>query len=72
MMCPVCLDKIDDAMVTCCLHVLCRLCAHGILTNSSQCPYCRRYLTKDDLMTLPRESSFSLDWRKEYKRSSKL
>ncbi len=24
--CPVCLEKIDDAVITSCLHILCRLC----------------------------------------------
>ncbi|CAD8102728.1 unnamed protein product [Paramecium sonneborni] len=70
--CPVCLEQVEDAIVTICLHFLCRLCLHGILANSSECPYCRKYITKQDTMTLPRESSFSLNWKEKYKRSSKI
>ncbi|CAD8173135.1 unnamed protein product [Paramecium pentaurelia] len=70
--CPVCLEQVEDTIVTICLHFLCRLCLYGILANSSECPYCRQYLTKQDTMTLPRESSFSLNWKENYKRSSKI
>ncbi|KAM3138535.1 hypothetical protein pb186bvf_009287 [Paramecium bursaria] len=70
--CPVCLDPIDDAVVSRCLHLLCRLCMSGVLSHNSLCPCCRQFLRKDDFMTLPRESQFSVDWKQDYKRSSKL
>lgn len=32
----------------------------------------RQYITKEDYMSLPRESNFSIDWKANYVRSSKI
>jgi hypothetical protein len=70
--CPVCLEKLEDTMITPCLHVVCRLCMYGILKNSSACPNCRLFLTKEDFLTVPREDAFSFDWKVNYRPSTKI
>jgi DNA repair protein RAD5 len=53
--CPICLDEeIDDAVVTVCLHIMCRLCLTKSIENSMCCPICRTLVTKEDFMTVPR------------------
>ncbi|EGR32380.1 snf2 superfamily rad5 protein, putative [Ichthyophthirius multifiliis] len=70
--CCVCLDSMEDAVITGCLHVFCRLCAIRSIENVGMCPTCRSYITKDDIMTVPRDNKFGFDVEKNFKRSSKM
>jgi DNA repair protein RAD5 len=71
--CPICLEHIDDAVVTICLHLFCRMCMKNIMRNQHCCAICRQYLAKEDVMSLPRENEFSIkDWQAQYKRSAKI
>ena len=70
--CPVCLGDLEDAVITLCLHVTCRLCMVRALESSGMCPLCRKMLNKEDFMTVPRENKFEIDLDSKYKRSSKM
>lgn len=71
-MCPVCLDDLEDATVTVCLHIMCRLCTTRALAVSRSCPFCRYPLAKTDIMSLPRKNKFAYNLETDYKRSSKI
>ena len=52
--CCVCLDQIEDAVITICMHYMCRYCLVRSIEARNFCPLCRRILTKEDFMTVPR------------------
>ena len=76
----VCLDPLDDAVVTECGHIFCRECILAAIGRArlTQCPYCRAIVYKDRLKTLPRASRFAVDiedekqWRSSAKVSALL
>lgn len=70
--CVVCLGEIEDAVITLCLHVTCRLCLIRSLESNGMCPFCRKLLTREDFMTVPRDSKFDIDLDSKFRRSSKL
>eukprot|EP00742_Colponemidia_sp_Colp-10_P014547 GILJ01016532.1.p1 GENE.GILJ01016532.1~~GILJ01016532.1.p1 ORF type:complete len:935 (-),score=119.12 GILJ01016532.1:169-2973(-) len=70
--CPVCLDPVEDAIVTECAHVLCRECMLATLAKLGSCPICRKSLSKESIATVPRESKFSIDVEERYRPSAKL
>ncbi|CAG9314918.1 unnamed protein product [Blepharisma stoltei] len=70
--CPVCLDMIDDAVITKCGHFMCRLCGVQQVEKNRNCPLCKAVLTAHDLTTVPRENKFQLDITKEWRSSAKI
>ena len=46
----------EDAVITMCLHVLCRLCVIRAIEATGMCPMCRKIIGKEDYMTIPREN----------------
>lgn len=63
--CPVCLETVDDAIVTKCGHIMCRICGAQQVDKNRNCPLCKTSLTMHDLTTVPRETKFNLDVSKE-------
>ncbi|XP_057826600.2 DNA repair protein RAD5A isoform X2 [Cryptomeria japonica] len=72
--CPICLEAVEDAVLTPCAHCMCRECllASWRSTMSGSCPICRKALTRQDLITAPRESRFHVDVEKNWTESSKI
>lgn len=70
--CAVCLGDLEDSVITLCLHITCRLCLVRSLETSGMCPLCRKIITKEDYMTVPRDNKFDIDLDSKFKRSSKL
>ncbi|KRX00260.1 P-loop containing nucleoside triphosphate hydrolase [Pseudocohnilembus persalinus] len=70
--CDICFDEMEDPVITACLHVFCRLCMVRSQQIQGSCPQCRRFLTKEDYMTMPRESRFTVDLENDYQRSAKI
>ena len=71
-----CLDPLDDAVVTECGHIYCRECILAAIGRArlTQCPYCRAIVFKDRLKTLPRASRFAVDIEdeKQWRSSAKV
>jgi DNA repair protein RAD5 len=62
--CPICLEPLDDTIVTQCAHQFCRECILALLSHvrtTAPCPLCREPVTRQSLMTLPRQSRFEQD-----------
>ena len=70
--CPVCLEPVEDAVITKCLHLLCRNCASVQIDKNHNCPLCKTKLNHVDLQTLPRESKFSVNLQENYSESVKV
>lgn len=72
--CPICLEAVEDAVLTPCAHCMCRECllASWRSTMSGSCPICRKALTKHDLITAPTESRFQVDIENNWTESSKV
>jgi len=70
--CVVCLGDLEDSVITLCLHITCRLCLIRSLETTGMCPLCRKVLSREDFMTVPRDNKFDIDLDSKFKRSSKL
>ncbi|EAR86636.2 SNF2 family amine-terminal protein (macronuclear) [Tetrahymena thermophila SB210] len=70
--CNICLEDMEDAVLTACLHVSCRLCAIRSIEFTGMCPICRKFISKEDIMTVPRNNRFTFDPTQKYIRSSKI
>jgi DNA repair protein RAD5 len=70
--CPVCLQPVEDTVITKCLHLLCRDCASLQIEKNHNCPLCKRILSQGDLVTFPRESKFSVNLSLKYSESVKI
>ncbi|KAI9080161.1 hypothetical protein K1719_037839 [Acacia pycnantha] len=72
--CPICLEAFEDAVLTPCAHCLCRECllASWKNSNSGLCPVCRKTISRQDLLTAPRESRFQMDIEKNWVESCKV
>eukprot|EP00249_Psilotum_nudum_P015533 c25378_g1_i1 orf=73-3459(+) len=72
--CPICLEAVEDAVLTPCAHCLCRECLFGSWRNSSggPCPICRQYMGRQDIITAPTENRFRIDIEKNWTDSSKV
>lgn len=70
--CPVCLDVVEDPIITKCVHIMCRLCANQQIGRNKNCPLCKTQLSMQDVTTVPRESKFSIDLATEFISSSKI
>lgn len=72
--CPICLEAVEDAVLTPCAHCMCRECllASWRSTMNGSCPICRKVLTRQDLITAPRECRFQVDVEKNWTESSKI
>ncbi len=79
--CEVCFGDLEDSViinkknfqvVTVCLHILCRICAIRSIEINNCCPFCRRFLEKEDILTVPRSSRFTVDLKSSYQPSAKI
>ena len=52
--CPICLESVEDAVVTPCAHVFCRECINDAIRKSSGtlCPSCRAPVSRSELVSL--------------------
>lgn len=64
--CTICLSDLEDAVITVCLHIACRLCMARSLELTGHCHLCRKPLKNEDLMTLPREHRLGLDLKEKW------
>lgn len=51
--CPICIDKIDIAVITNCRHIYCKNCIDTMFERSNNkpinCPYCRTQIVKNEI-----------------------
>ena len=52
--CPLCLNDLENAIVTLCGHILCSLCAKRNIEAKSICPVCSSMLTRKDCLFISR------------------
>ncbi|XP_047134466.1 helicase-like transcription factor isoform X1 [Hydra vulgaris] len=49
--CPVCLDSLNQPVITHCAHLFCKQCIEDVIrTDKPKCPLCRKEVTKDKLV----------------------
>ncbi|KAK4121600.1 RAD5-like protein [Parathielavia appendiculata] len=48
--CPVCMDPLNDPVITHCKHVFCRACISKVIEIQHKCPMCRAELSEDKLV----------------------
>ncbi|XP_044482430.1 DNA repair protein RAD5A isoform X2 [Mangifera indica] len=72
--CPICLEAFEDAVLTPCAHRLCRECllSSWRTPTSGLCPVCRKVINRQDLITAPTDSRFTVDVEKNWVESSKI
>ncbi|XP_024023789.1 DNA repair protein RAD5A [Morus notabilis] len=72
--CPICLEAFEDAVLTPCAHRLCRECLLASWRNATSglCPVCRKFISRQDLITAPTESRFQVDIDKNWVESTKV
>ncbi|CAM6085783.1 unnamed protein product [Calypogeia fissa] len=72
--CPICLEVMEDAVLTSCAHSVCRECLFASWPSygGGSCPICRQYVSRQELITAPKESRFHLDVEKNWRASSKV
>ncbi|KAG0595364.1 hypothetical protein M758_UG160800 [Ceratodon purpureus] len=72
--CPICLESIDDAVLTPCAHSMCRDCLFASWRNygGGPCPICRQTLTRQDIITAPSDSRFQVDVEGNWTESCKV
>eukprot|EP00250_Pteridium_aquilinum_P000164 c1018_g1_i1 orf=187-3477(+) len=72
--CPICLEAVEDAVLTPCAHCMCRECLFASWNGSSSgaCPICRQVIIRQDIITAPTESRFQIDVKKNWTESSKV
>jgi DNA repair protein RAD5 len=76
--CPICLEVLEDAVLTPCAHRMCRECLFSSWRSGSSsvsaglCPICRNTVSKQDLITAPSSSRFRIDVESNWVESSKV
>ncbi|XP_078157224.1 DNA/RNA helicase protein isoform X3 [Carex rostrata] len=76
--CPICLEALEDAVLTPCAHRMCRECLFSSWRSGSSsisaglCPICRNTISKQDLITAPTSSRFRIDVESNWVESSKV
>lgn len=53
-MCSICLDPMENPVITVCLHTYCRSCIVRSIETIGYCPECRNFLSREDFTSLPR------------------
>ncbi|KAJ4300622.1 hypothetical protein N0V88_003306 [Collariella sp. IMI 366227] len=48
--CPVCIDPLNDPVITHCKHFFCRACIFKVIEVQHKCPMCRAELSEDKLV----------------------
>lgn len=71
-MCSVCLDPMENPVITVCLHTYCRSCIVRSIESIGYCPECRNFLSRDDFTPLPRENRLGISLEKEFRPSTKM
>jgi len=59
--CCVCLDSLNEPVITHCKHVFCLRCIAQVVKTQGKCPMCRAELAEDQLLPPAPESSGELD-----------
>lgn len=71
--CLVCLNEVEDPVITACLHIFCKTCAIRQIEECGICSACRRRLVKEDILHLPRSNRFNISFDDgNYFKSTKL
>lgn len=72
--CPICLEAVEDAVLTPCAHCMCRECLFASWNGGSggSCPICRQVMSRQNIITAPTESRFQIDVEKNWTESSKI
>jgi DNA repair protein RAD5 len=73
--CPICLESIEDPVVTPCAHVFCRECINDAVRRSSGtlCPNCRTPLSRSELLSVkPEGSQYNFDAETNWRSSTKI
>ena len=68
--CPICLEAIDNPVMTSCAHFFCKPCITQHLnteTNNSSCPSCRKVINVDNLISIPKSTTSKHNNEKEKK-----
>jgi len=52
--CPICLNDLENAVVTICGHILCNVCEKKSIEDRSMCPVCSTILTRKDCLNITR------------------
>ena len=52
--CPLCLNDLENAVVTICGHILCSVCMKRSIMVKSMCPVCNTILTRKDCLVISR------------------
>lgn len=51
--CPVCMDSMNNPVITACAHAFCRECIEKVIQTQHKCPMCRTELPNADLLVEP-------------------
>ena len=75
--CSVCMDNVDEPVVTACGHVFCNECITAVITNSAgggagPCPACRTVVKQDTIMKLKPEADNTAKEAKDTERAGML
>ncbi|KAJ4817502.1 hypothetical protein LUZ62_030068 [Rhynchospora pubera] len=76
--CPICLEALEDAVLTPCAHRMCRECLFSSWRTGSSsvsaglCPICRNTISKQELITAPTSNRFRIDVESNWVESSKV
>eukprot|EP00181_Compsopogon_caeruleus_P002274 CAMPEP_0184681504 /NCGR_PEP_ID=MMETSP0312-20130426/4497_1 /TAXON_ID=31354 /ORGANISM="Compsopogon coeruleus, Strain SAG 36.94" /LENGTH=1081 /DNA_ID=CAMNT_0027132403 /DNA_START=149 /DNA_END=3394 /DNA_ORIENTATION=- len=72
--CSICLEVMEDAVFTSCAHSACRECVLSLFgkRETASCHVCRGLIRRDEIITAPRASRFSVDIVKNWVPSVKL
>jgi len=66
--CTICLETIENAVITTCGHLFCRSCIDQHITNNNSCPICQRPISTNLLISIPKNNDVgkqenqSMDW----------
>ncbi|KAL4883309.1 SNF2 family N-terminal domain-containing protein [Aspergillus karnatakaensis] len=51
--CPICLDNLDDPVITACAHAFCRACIEQVIDRQNKCPMCRAEIKDNTTLVAP-------------------
>ncbi|KAJ5223581.1 hypothetical protein N7468_008123 [Penicillium chermesinum] len=52
-MCAVCLDNLDQPVITACAHTFCRACIEQVISRQHKCPLCRADIKDNSTLVAP-------------------
>ncbi|KAJ5775237.1 uncharacterized protein N7511_000248 [Penicillium nucicola] len=51
--CPICLDNLDQPVITACAHAYCRGCIEEVIERQHKCPLCRAEIKDNNVLVSP-------------------